>query len=575
MAIDMQGNSIFATNTTSVNIQRARFNRSCQHKTSFNAGDIIPIFYDEYLPGDTFSIDTSLLIRQPALRRPVMDNSYLDVYFFSVPNRLVWEHWEELMGENKESAWYQAPEYEVPQITSPVGGWRSGTVADYLGLPIGVEGLSVSALPFRAYALIWNEWFRNQNIFDPVLVNRDDATVQGSNGDVYQSDGQLGGAPLKARKFFDYFTSALPEPQKGPDVLVEGFPSSPLGEFPVTTSENTYFVENAPPLQWATPSGVLGDYVRPDNALLRLYRFEDSTLNFRFATVYDGSSGDPSIQPDLSMSIVPASLVVKNDNLPGFSFTVNDMRTAFQMQRLYEKDARGGTRYTEIIRSHFGVISPDGRLQRPEYLGGKRIPLSVSQVVQQSGTSGDEALGQVAGLSVTGDRSSSFTKSFTEHGMIIGLAVVRTENTYYQGLERHWSRRNRFDFYWPVLNNLGEQPIYNRELYAQGTEEDDEVFGYNEAWAEYRYKPSRLSGAMRPNATADVGTGLIGWTYAQELGSLPVLGPDFMTQPKEPVDNTLNVTSENAPQYFGDFYFKNICVRPMSMRSIPGLIDHY
>lgn len=552
--------SRFAVNPTNLDIRRSRFDRSTQHKTTFNAGDLIPIFVDEYLPGDTFSLDTALVCRMSTLIHPVMDNAYLDLFFFSVPYRLVWEHWEEFMGANKTTAWEQTVDYAIPQIKAPSGGWNSGTVADYMGIPINVSNLSVSALPFRAYSLIWNEWFRDENLQDPVLIPVDDATQTGVNSGAYVSAGYLGGPPLKVNKFHDYFTSALPEPQKGPDVSI------PLGTVAPIYGDDSpikFYQSNVGPIELTTGSTA------------------PSISGFGNASLYNASGQTLTAYSDLRFPLKSSgnSAGVYADLSEATAATINQLRQAFQIQRLYEKDARGGTRYTEVIRSHFNVVSPDARLQRPEYLGGKRIPINVDQVVQTSATSmnyqdGVEYIqpqGNTAAYSLTSDSNSSFTKSFTEHGIIIGLACVRTEHTYQQGIERFWSRQDRFDFYWPVLANLGEQPIYNKEIYAQGSAVDSEVFGYQEAWADYRYKPSRISGELRSTYAQSLDT----WHYGDDYSTLPILGPDWISETTENIDRTLAVQSSTSHQFIADFFFKNICVRPMPMYSIPGLIDHH
>lgn len=546
--------SHFAT-LPNIDIKRSTFDRSTQLKTTFNAGKLIPIFVDEVLPGDTFALDTSCVIRMSTPIHPVMDNCYLDLYYFFVPNRILWEHWNEFMGENTTTAWEQTTEYEIPQITAPTGGWNKGTIADYLGIPIGVANISVNHLPFRAYVEIWNEWFRDQNLQDPAFLTKEDATTTGTNGTQYQSDAQCGGEPLPVAKYHDYFTSALPEPQKGPAVTIPTMDNAKL-----TTGE--YYS--------------VGDRIK----LGQDPNVEDSPItNGIWNIVTDFTNSNTKNQLGINTSQSQSNIIfgaIKGTNLyadlsTGTMATINQLRQAFQIQKLFEKDARGGTRYTEIIKSHFGVTSPDGRQQRPEYLGGKRIPINISQVLQTSSTDETSPQGNTAAFSLTGDTSSSFTKSFTEHGLIIGLCCVRTEHTYQQGIERMWNRKRRFDFYWPALANIGEQAILNKEIYAQGTTQDDDAFGFQEAWAEYRYKPSRVSGAFRSTYS----TPLDSWHYGDKYESLPILSDTFIRETQVNIDRTLAVQSQVEDQFIADFYFKNLCTRPMPLYSVPGLIDHH
>lgn len=556
--------SHFALNPTNIDIQRSRFDRSCSVKTTFNVGDIIPFYVDEVLPGDTFSIDTSKVVRMQTLLTPMMDNIYLDTYWFFVPNRLVWEHWRELMGENTQSAWIPEVEYSVPQITAPSGGWNIGTIADYMGIPTGVDGLSVNAMPFRGYALIMNEWFRDENLQDPLVIPVSDSTVQGVNTGNFVSDVAKGGLPYIAGKYRDYFTSCLPSPQKGPDVMI---PVAEAGNLPVITSTEVH-----------DGGGIRLSGIGPANN-----GFENVALSGSlqinpgagfhtndYLLPYDNAVGgwggfDPTNLWAVQSGDVAAA-------------TINQLRLAFQIQRLYEKDARGGSRYIEILKSHFGVTSPDARMQRPEYLGGNRIPITINQIIQQSDAGASEdatPLGSTAGMSLTTDRHSDFTKSFVEHGFVFGLMVARYDHTYQQGLERFWSRLDRFDYYWPVLANIGEQAVLNKEIYAQGDsageDHDDEVFGYQEAWAEYRYKPNRVTGEMRSSAPLTLDS----WHLADDYESLPYLSDSWIREDKETVDRVLAVSSSNVNQMFCDVYIKNICTRPMPMFSIPGLIDHH
>lgn len=553
--------SHFALNPTRLDMSRSKFDRSFSLKTSFNVGDIVPFYVDEVLPGDTFDVKTSKVVRMQTLITPIMDNIYLDTYYFFVPNRLVWEHWKQFNGENTESAWLPSTEYSIPQLTAPSGGWSVGTIADYMGIPTGVANLSVSALPFRAYALICNEWFRDENLCDPLVVPTGDATVVGSNKVASVEDYAKGATPYKAAKYHDYFTSCLPAPQKGPDVMIG------------LSGEANVF-GNGYTLGWT--NGTLTGGSRSGSAL--------GDQNTKVGTLLSGSTtagstnempgGDGKLWGIVQKSQVenPAYSGLIADLSTATSATINQLRLAFQIQKLYEKDARGGTRYTEILKTHFGVTSPDSRLQRPEYLGGNRVPININQVVQNSATvEGETPLGNVAGYSVTSDTHSDFRQSFTEHGFVIGVMVARYDHTYQQGIERFWSRKTRFDYYWPVLANIGEQAVLNKEIYAQGTAEDDEVFGYQEAWGDYRYKPNRVTGEMRSQYAQSLDV----WHLGDDYTKLPSLSSEWIVEDKTNVDRVLAVTSTNANQLFADLYINNQTTRPMPMYSIPGLVDHH
>ena len=532
-----------------VGVSRSRFQRNSDNKTTFNTGDLIPIYLDEVLPGDTHEIDTACVMRMATPIFPVMDNAFCDFYFFFVPNRLLWEHWKEFMGENKETAWTPKTEYSVPQVTAPKGGWAEGTLADYLGLPTKVEGISVSALPGRAYGLIYNEWFRNQNVTQPTLVEVTDATTTGKNDGSATNDSAITLAkPLKAAKVFDYYTGALPEPQKGEPITL------PLSG-------------NAPILPYEDDLKT----VSQDDVYAREYTVDGNTYIAKLGLQYTQNVGTYRVEgadtPAINGKEIDHYLMADLSSVN--ATTINQLRQAFQIQKLLEKDARGGTRYREVLREHFGVISPDSRMQIPEYLGGYRLPINVSQVIQTSSTDNTSPLGNTAALSVTTMNKSMFTKSFTEHGFIMGLAVVRTDQTYQQGIERMWSRTGRYDYYWPVLANIGEQAILNKEIYAQGNAKDDEAFGYQEAWADYRYKPSKVTGLFRSNATQS----LDAWHYAQDYDALPTLSTTWMEQGETEMKRTLAVQSQ--PDFIADFYFMNKTTRCMPVYSIPGLIDQH
>lgn len=558
--------SHFALNPTRIDLSRSTFDRSSSLKTSFNAGDIVPFFLEEVLPGDTFNVKSSRVVRMQTLLTPMMDNVYLDTYYFFVPNRLVWSHWKEFNGENTESAWIPQTEYEVPQITSPADtGWSVGTIADYMGIPTGVPNLSVSALPFRAYALVMNEWFRDENLCDPLVVPLDDATVAGVNTDTFVSDVAKGGKPYVAAKYHDYFTSCLPAPQKGPDVVL------PIGE-------------SAPVLG---NGRALGFFENINFGAMSVSHNLGVNATYGYGSVISQGqdiSGGTEMNPGKALGVVTKSQVSGLGGDPAISgltadlslataTTVNQLRLAFQIQKLYEKDARGGSRYIEILKSHFGVTSPDSRLQRPEYLGGNRVPININQVVQQSGTGSGASTpqGTVVGMSQTTDSHSDFIKSFTEHGFILGVMVARYDHTYQQGLDRFWSRKDRFDYYWPVFANIGEQAVKNKEIYAQGNAQDDEVFGYQEAWADYRYKPNHVTGEMRSAYAQSLDV----WHLADDYDQLPSLSASWIREDKVNLDRVLAVQSSVSNQFFADIYIQNRATRPMPLYSIPGLIDHH
>lgn len=563
MALYRNAESRFAVNPTHLDISRSRFDRTSTVKTSFNVGDLVPFYIDEVLPGDTFDVSTAKVVRMQPMVAPPMDDLFLDTYYFFVPNRLVWEHWQNLMGENDTTSWYPSVDYSVPQVVSPHnGGWNIGTIADYFGIPTGVPDLYVNALPFRAYAKIVNDWFRDENLVDPAVLTTGDSTTQGSNGSTL-SDYEKGGKPFVAAKYHDYFTSCLPSPQKGDPVTVPVSNVSVPIDIPVTTS--TQVLSD---LTNNTPGMVLqnGPMVLSNNGYLSV---SGSTVSFK---------QDVDVDPIRTISgtdepLMPVNLrAVGNAIGSGFATSINELRMAFQMQKLLERDARGGTRYIEMIKSHFGVTSPDARLQRSEYLGGNRIRINVNQIVQQSATtSGSTPQGNPVGLSVTHDNADSFTRSFTEHGFVIGLMVARYPHTYQQGLERFWSRKSRFDYYFPVFANIGEQAVLNKEIYATGTDSDNKAFGYQEAWADYRYKPSRVSGEMRSAATKSLDV----WHFADYYKELPTLSPAWIAEDKNNVDRVLAVSSKVSNQLWADIVINNRTSRPMPLYSVPGLIDHH
>ena len=551
----INSNSRFSMNPPRADIRRSSFNRPQQVKFTMSAGKLIPFYVDEVLPGDTFKIDLSALCRMSTPIFPVMDAAFLDVYFFYVPDRLVWEHFVEFMGENKTAPWYSETNanLKIPSITDGLSEGQTvsigvGSVGDYMGLPLVniPYGEQVSDLPFRAYQLIWNEWFRSENLDTPVLVNL------GNTGSATVATG----APYSVARYHDYFSDCLPSPQKGPSVAL------PLASMvPVVTGTD-----------WTHKSCLSPLHVRDTStgydAGGGLYA-DDGSYGLG-----EGDVGVDSVSMQVSSlsGVYPSNLWA--DLAANSAVTVNDLRLAFQTQRLYEADARGGTRYTEILRSHFSVQAPDSRLQRPEYLGGEHIAINVDQVVQTSSTDSTSPQGNTAAYSKTIYKGHGFSKSFVEHGFVIGVCCVRTARSYQQGIERFWSRKSRLDLYWPVLANIGEQPVFRREIFASNNLANNKVpFGYQEAWAEYRYKPNRVSGYMRSGVSGSLDS----WHYADYYAGAPTLSAAWLAEGNANVARTLAVGESGIAdcQFICDFYVNNVSVRPMPVFSIPGLIDHH
>lgn len=535
------------------NIRRARFKRNYSNTTTINEGEIIPIYVDEVLPGDTVNLTQNSLVRMATPIYPVMDNCYLDIYYFFCPNRLLWEHWENLMGQNDDSYWAPKTEYSVPQTTAPSGGWKVGTIADYMGIPTGVSNISVNSLPFRAYARIWNEWFRDENLQQPVVQDTDDSNEVGSNTGEGLINAQRGGLPLKAGKMHDYFTSCLPEPQKGEASAV---PIDIALNAEVITTPRNHDVGGSP-LNWKAISGQASSTNKGYNIAAWFETSRDTAMTQTGQSYSQGAS---------DILIAPSNLELRESNTAS-SISINELRQAIAIQHILEADARGGTRYTELLKNEFGVTSPDSRLQRSEYIGGTRIPININQVIQQSATDTTSPQGNTAAYSLTTSRNKMMTYSATEHGYILGLAVIRVDHSYQQGLRRMWSRTRRFDFYHPMLANLGEMEVLNKEIYCQGNEDDDDVFGYQEAWADYRYHPNMVTGEMRSKYEQS----LDAWHYADYYKELPVLSSEWIQEGKENIDRTIAVQSEISHQFIANFYFEQTWTRPMPIYSVPGL----
>ena len=519
-----------------------------------NEGDLIPLYVDEVLPGDTISCKLNGLIRMATPLYPVMDNCYLDTYAFFVPCRLLWEHWENLMGQNDSSYWAEKTEYSVPQTTAPPTGWQVGTIADYMGVPTGVHNISVNSLPFRAYARIWNEWFRDENLQQPVVQDTDDANEPGINTGGFLDSAQRGGQPLKVAKYHDYFTSCLPEPQKGE---ASAIPIDLSGWAPVQTRNETAISGAGQAPTWMFETD--GTPVAGKNASINPLTIDgNGRLNYSNNRIDNVNAANEVIIGNMWANLTAVNQV---------NITVNELRQAIAIQHILEADARGGTRYTELLAHEFGVTSPDSRLQRSEYLGGTRVPININQVIQQSSTTETSPQGNTAAYSMTTLRNKMCSYSAVEHGYILILGCIRVNHSYQQGLSRMWTRKGRFDFYHPMLANLGEMAVLNKEIYCQGNAQDDEVFGYQEAWADYRYHPNIVTGEMRSQYAQT----LDAWHYGDYYEELPKLSSSWIQEGPENIDRTLAVQSENSHQFIADFYFDQTWTRPMPIYSVPGL----
>lgn len=541
-------------------IKRARFKRPFNLLTTINEGDLVPIYCDEVLPGDTAKINMNALMRMSTPLYPVMDNCYCDFYFFFVPSRLLWDHFENLMGQNDSTFWAEPVEYTTPKTTAPKGGWKVGTIADYFGIPTGVENIEVNSMPFRAYCKIFNEWFRDENLQQPIPFSTGDETTKGSNSwDEDQINTRQGGGELaRVAKYKDYFTSCLPSPQKGEAVTL------PLtGNAPIRTYTDKTMTKQAAAI------GVPEIYYSPwtwggtEAELQQTYDLDDIP-NFQSRMIGKAKDNYNFVEQG---NINPTKTVYIGADLSATtSATINELRQAIAVQHILERDARTGTRYKEILQGAWGVTSPDARLDRSEYIGGYRLPININQVVQTSSTDTTSPQGNTGAYSMTTMSRNMCTYSATEHGYIIGLAAVRVEHSYQQGLARMWTRSTRFSYYDPMLANLGEQAILNQEIYAQGTTQDKEVFGYQEAWADYRYRTNMVTAEMRSQYEQT----LDAWHYADKYNELPTLNSSWIVEGKN-IDRTLAVQSSNSHQFICNFYFDQTWTRPMPIYSIPGL----
>lgn len=553
-------------------VSRTRFKRDQNILTTFNAGELVPFYVDEVLPGDTFSVDTAAIIRMTTPKYPVFDDAYIDFYYFFCPNRILWSNFKRFMGEADETPWMPEQTYKVPKIIVEGNsteenkkGPKEGSILDYMGVPTKINGrIEINALPIRAYVKIWNEYFRDQNVDNPAAFFTDDDDTnyydKGEKEDEKLKNARLGGRCLPVNKFHDYFTSCLPYPQRGPEVSITLTGNAPLrayteknltnGKIGVGFFNNEYNtgIVNHTNISF-TKEGTKFSVNKNNNG--------------NAAPTSDGQYLQTMSKGDADF--FDAWLGTDLSNIE--TATINKLRQAFAVQHYYEALARGGSRYREQVRALFGVSISDKTVQVPEYLGGGRYHVNINQIVQTSGqqAENDTPIGETGAMSVTPISESSFTKSFEEHGFVIGVMCVRHNRSYQQGLERFWSRTDRLDYYFPQFANLGEQPVKKKEIMLTGTSTDDETFGYQEAWADYRMKPNRVSGKMRSNAEGTLDF----WHYADNYEEVPTLSSKWMSEGKSEIARTLIV--QNEPQFFGAIRVMNNTTRCMPLYSLPGL----
>lgn len=534
--------------------QRTRFkmtgNNGGLKLMTMNKGLLYPVFCEEVLPGDTWKVNIKALIRATTLIKPIFNNLWVQIQCFFVANRLIYKHWEEVMGENKQGPWItNKTTYEVPKLTAPTGGWNEKTLADYLGIPTKVANIAVNSLYTKGYCKIWNDWYRDEDRENFTHITEDETNLTGVNTSNYVTDAELGGALLPVAKAHDLFTSSAIEPQKGPTVMLPLGTSAPVNISNISIYGNRKNISLLN-IDTNTSSGL---YTQNNGAPLIGANIGNGASNVGLTTdaTKSGITGEATGTTDLSNATAAS---------------INDLRIAIALQQMFELDALAGTRYTEIIFSHFGVRSSDARLQRSEYLGGKKVPINITQVIQQSETA-TTPQGNLTGMSQTWDGDDYFTKSFEEHGILYIVACIKGENIYQQGLPAKFSKFKRTDYYDPLFANLGMQPIYNREIYAQGNNQDEEAFGYKEAWAEYRNLNKEVAGEFRSNATETLDY----WHIARDFSSLPTNDDTFIQEGQDNLNRALTVASTEADQFQAAFALDAIVTRVMPPHSVPGL----